>query len=330
MKKLLVFLFCLATFSVHAQSFSMLNFLYEGHPLDEYLIPSENNKCLLHYLSAQPIPKDWKIKDLSSPNCLKNGYHQVEIINGKKEIQEQLKGFFIDGFFVGKTPLNTSVLKRYTSSIGKQELFYKIEEDKGLEINYIGKASSKILDGKYSPFDACSPFSIVLLTDRKELLSRPETKENILSVIKSYAQIICPNTKEIYITATDNPSLTVKPFFEERLEKKGISNWKSVLPPSVQRIPNIVSNRETPPFFAVHVSSQTGKDFAFTDLPYPIRINKGLTKGWWFIDGDLREMDDFEKKKSGIGLNEKAGILEVRQAYSCSDEQCRDYLKDNR
>ena len=143
MKKLLVFLFCLATFSAQAQSFSMLNFLYEGHPLDEYLIPSENNKCLLHY-----IPKDWKIKDLSSPNCLKNGYHQVEIINGKKEVQEQLKGFFIDGFSVGKAPLNTSVLKRFTPSPGKQELFYKIEEDKSLEINYIGKASSKILGGK--------------------------------------------------------------------------------------------------------------------------------------------------------------------------------------
>lgn len=329
MKKLLLLTVCFMPALAHAQSFTVLNLTYEGHPLNEYLIPSEDNKCLLHYLSQNPVPKNWKIKVSQSPNCLKSGFHQVEIIDEKKEVKDSLKGFFIDGFFVGNTPLNTPVVKRYAPAADRQELFYKIEEDKDLKINYIGKATSELSDGKYSAFDACSPFSIVLLTDRKELLSRPQTKENIFTVIKSYAQIICPKVRTIQIKATDDASLTGKAYLEETLERKG-NDWISFLsedPISRQPIAPKTLNKNTTPFLAIHVTAQANKDFSFADKPYPIKLDRGLSAGWWLINGSLQEMDDFEKKKSGIGLHEKAGVLKVKQALPCDLEQCADYPK---
>jgi len=322
MKKLLLLTFCFIPTLVQAQSFTLLNLTYEGHPLDEYIIPSEDNKCLLHYLSETPVPQGWKIRILSSPNCLKSGYHQVEVIDEKKDVKDRLNGFFIDGFFMGDAPLNTSVIKRYTPAAKTQELFYKIEEDKDLKISYIGKATSNFLDGKYTAFDTCSPFSIILLTDRRELLSRPQTKENILTVVKSYAQIICPKVKTIQIKATNNPTLTGKFYFEETLERKG-KDWET-LPlekPKTSERPR----KNTTPFFVIRVTTQGKKDFSFADVPYPIKIDKNLSKGWWLINGSLKQMDDFEKKKSGIGLQEKAGILTVKQAFPCSSEQCADY-----
>ena len=338
MKKLLWLTVCFIPTLAQAQSFTLLNLTYEGHPLNEYLIPSEDNKCLLHYLSETPVPKDWKINVPQSPNCLKSGYHQVEILDEQKQIKDKLSGFFIDGFFVGNTPLNTSVVKRYTPAAGKQELFYKIEEDKDLKINYIGKATAEPTGGKYPAFDACTPFSIVLLTDRKELLSRPQTKENIFTVVKSYAQIICPKVKTIQIKATDDPSLTGRFYLQETLQRKG-SDWEIQPPkeenvskqpdaPKMSNAPKML-NRSTAkgvtPFFAIRISAHANKDFSFADLPYPIKVDKNLTTGWWLVDGSLQEMDDFEKKKSGIGLHEKAGVLTGRKAIPCAAEGCTNY-----
>ena len=133
-------------------------------------------------------------------------------------------------------------------------------------------------------------------------MSRPQTKENILTVVKSYAQIICPKVKTIQIKATDNPALTGKFYFEETLERKG-KDWEALPLKKTQTAEKLRKN--TTPFFVIRVATQGKKDFSFADVPYPIKIDKNLSKGWWLINGSLKQMDDFEKKKSKQRLKEE-------------------------
>ena len=77
--------------------------------------------------------------------------------------------------------------------------------------------------------------------------------------------------------------------------------------------------------FAIHVS-KANRTVVFADRPFIMKSfgnQLKLKAGWYQVSATLEPMDDFEKKKSGISLKEKAAIIKIKDAVSCSRPLCQ-------
>ena len=222
MKRLFLCFFWLITLTALAEEIPPL--IYEGEKLDEYLIQSQDGQTVLHYLSQVPVPQGWTIAPVET---LQNGFHEVTLLNTVNVPQDTLKGYFLDGFWIGRTPLNTPLLKRSSPTDGVQELYYFLEKDVRLNISYIGKMTSILNEDKvYPAFEACAPFHIILLTENQELFKNQVFIQNLFTVVKSYAKTICPSVSHIIFDATNDISLKEENiFFREDLYQHENGLW---------------------------------------------------------------------------------------------------------
>ncbi len=192
--------------------------------LDEYIIKTKDEKCTLRYLSPVPVPQDWYIY-ISDDKCLDNGFHEVHLLDTDKVVRDSLSGYFLDGYFIGNTPLNHQIFKRASYLKGTQLAFYKIDTDNSLKIEYIGQMSSSLQNSLYPAFNLCNPFHIIALTDNKKLFQNQEILNNLFMVSKSYAQNICPQVSSIIFEATDNISNLNSPFARFSFENGPSNTW---------------------------------------------------------------------------------------------------------
>ena len=114
--------------------------------LEEYVIPDIDEACELRYLSRFHIPESWRVEIKKGENCLKRGYHEVIILDEYGHQRDAINGYFIDGYPIGKTPLNTPVIKRSSPKMNYQEAFYLIDSSESLKTFYIGKMTSHTLN----------------------------------------------------------------------------------------------------------------------------------------------------------------------------------------
>ena len=157
MKRLLVFLWCwsAAGFAQNALSIkgwtvpSQTEFNTEKQ-LEEYMLTDEEGKCFLRYLSRFNIPEEWTVRIDKGEGCLKRGYHEAVILDEYGHRRDSINGYFIDGYPIGKTPLNTPVIKRYSPKMNYQEAFYLIDTSVPLKTFYIGKMTSRSFSVKHS------------------------------------------------------------------------------------------------------------------------------------------------------------------------------------
>lgn len=221
MQKIVLFLAAFfSSFAALADVFSLPadDVLYENNaPFYEYSFNDENG-CRFRYLSLAPPASDWRVQIKDNNACLKKGYATVSLIDGKNVAQKKYEGYFLDGFFIDQLPLNSHAFKRSAASNGEQYLYYQIEKDDTLGINYYGKMTAYPRAEDYSAFLACAPFQIILQTQNKALFAEVDTIKNLTTVIKSYASILCPAEQTILVQATDSPSLDESGvFFQMRL-----------------------------------------------------------------------------------------------------------------
>lgn len=221
MQKIVLFLAAFfSSFAALADVFSLPadDVLYENNaPFYEYSFNDENG-CRFRYLSLTPPTSDWRVQIKDNNACLKKGYATVSLIDGKNVAQKKYEGYFLDGFFIDQLPLNSHTFKRSAASNGEQYLYYQIEKDDTLGINYYGKMTAYPRAEDYSAFLACAPFQIILQTQNKALFAEVDTIKNLTTVIKSYASILCPAEQTILVQATDSPSLDESGvFFQMRL-----------------------------------------------------------------------------------------------------------------
>ena len=360
MKRLFLCLLSLIAFSAFAEEVPPL--IYEGKQLDEYLIQSQDGQAVLHYLSKVPVPQDWTIAPVGT---LQNGFHEVTLLNTLNVPQDTLKGYFLDGFWIGRTPLNTPLLKRASPAEGVQELYYFLEKDTQLNISYIGKMTSIINEDQvYPAFEACAPFHIILLTENTELFKNQILIQNLFTVVKSYAKTICPTISHIIFDATKDLALKEETlFFREDLYQNEDGLWiqkpetsfnnllekNTATPeealafiemlPSVDRPAFIFSQTQIyspflllkaaellqKPIDGVFIVHTSPNHINWIDYPFPIRVNK-LTKNKWFlIKGKITTLSDYEKKKNGLPLHKPAASLEIEQTFSCAAEYCAEW-----
>ena len=325
--------------------------IYErGFPLNEYLIYTQDEKCFLHYLSTTP-PTQYiqiaKYPEVKNVQCLEKGFASVNIMDENNNPVRTLTGYFLNGFFIGSVPLNTYAIKRSAESNGTQNLFYFIDQDDNLKVQYIGKMHARIDDGVYLAFDACNPFEILMQTQNKSLFDDQTTIQNLFTVVKSYAQTICPNVNRIVFKATDSPSLDKSGTFFQKTYQKDFTtgNWEedqvsfdeivefSENLPSVIDVPAPAPNsKETTaksPELIIHISDKTNQKVLFVDEPYLMKAIQNdytlnLKSGCYYrVKAKLTPMEDLEKKRTGISLNEKADIIDITSATLCKDSTCR-------
>ncbi len=360
MKRLILCFLALFGFAALAEEIPPL--VYEGERLDEYLIQSQDGKTVLHYLSRIPVPQDWTIAPVDS---LQNGFHEVTLLNAVNIPQETLKGYFLDGFWIGRTPLNTPLLKRTSPVDGQQELYYFLEKDTRLNISYIGKMTSILNEENvYPAFDACSPFHIILLTENQELFKNQATIQNLFTVAKSYAKTICPSVSRIIFDASKDRSLREENiFFREDLYQDESGLWIQnpetsfniftekntatpeetlafieMLPP-MDRAAFVFSETQVDsPFLLVKASELLKRpvegifiihtrpgDSHWIDYPFPMRTNDLEKSGWFLVKGYLSMLSDYDKKKSGLPLWESAATLNIEQAFPCTAKYCAEW-----
>ena len=298
------------------------NILYESkNALNEYLIYTPNKKCFVHYLSPKKIEDSLTLQiknksDITDVECLEKGFSEINILNSKNEIIHSLGGYFLDGFFIGGTPLNTYTIKRSAEENGKQYLYYYIDEDEELKIRYVGRMHSINIDGMYTAFEVCPPVEIFLQTSNKALFSEQDTIQNLFTVAKSYAQTLCPQVKTIVFSATDSPSLSDEGiFFREYLNKDDATSlwmpdleqsFNYIMSPPTEKVeektilkktqsivkeenvkeePKIQANTPkedislTTDEAVVHISEKSNKRVLFIDQPYLMKATQtDLTK----------------------------------------------------
>ncbi len=193
----------------------------------EYDILTKDKACVLHYLSAAPIPNDWNIS-ISDNFCLNNGKHIVHIRDSQGSLIQTLSGYFISGYFIGDVSLNSFVLKRTVTNDLNQKAFYFIQTDDQLKITYIGHMVSKKSKQGYLNFNLCDPFKITALTTSKRLFNQEETVQNLITVIKGYATNICPNVSQIIFEASDKINYEKEIFARFYLEKLKDGLWETI------------------------------------------------------------------------------------------------------
>ena len=345
-------------------------FYENGQSFNEYLIYTPDKKCLLHYLSQTPIDQTSQIEitqrsELDDVQCLEKGFASVNVTNGKDTIT--LNGYFLNGFYIGATPLNSYAIKRSADPNGTQNLYYFIDKDDELAVRYIGKMRAYPMNGAYTSFEVCSPFEVVVQTQNKDLFKENDTIQNIFTVVKSYALTLCPKVQTIVFGATDSPSLDKDGvFFQEYLNKDPNSvfwlqdpnqSFNYVMAPDTKpeksqqelapqqeqaqktqgQALNLLQEEplQTPSAPTVehqkqiiHIADVSNNKAIFIDQPYLMKAYKSeqtsqLKTGWYEVVGDITPMDDWEKKRSGISLNEKAAMIEIITATPCANDQCR-------
>lgn len=352
MKKFLLCLLLL-NLSANAENFMLpqtQNILYDStYPLNEYIISDEAGSCFFHYLTTEKITKDYTIRteNKTYPDmCLEKGFSHLELSDETGNLIHSWDGYFIDGFFIADLPLNAKVIKRTADENATQYLHFVIDEDKQLNVRYIGTMHAFLDEkGKYTSFDACHPFEITLQTPNKALFENKETLKNLTTVVKNYAQILCPQTPVIILNASDSPSLDKSGiYFTEHLNlndtpvktattlpaaKKTAKKKQPVAHKTAEQLLKQSEQSGVPVLgeFVLHISDRTNEKVVFADKPFIMKAFSNalnLQKGWYRVDATIAPLSDFEKKRSGLSLKEKAALIVIHKAHICQTESCKD------
>lgn len=307
MKKFL-FMLLISTFLSNS---AKADILYDGENLNDYLVYDLKDECSVHYLSQTPLDSDFF---MYSETCPIKGRHSVFFHKKDGQPLDKMDGFFLDGYFIGNMPLNSTVIKRIGHNDGRQDLIYLIEKKE--DITFMGKMTTTPFDGNYSKFDACPDFHIIAFVpnDANDALSQDILDMIFLSSTK-YAGVLCSKTNQITIDITHTENLS--DFTQSYLLVKKDGNW---------------TKKETSQNADSHNTNQVigyvkKNNSIWIESDILLKSDKKLTKGWHLIDGKTKPLSSFEKKKSGIPVSQEAGHISVKKDTLCQQENCLDILK---
>ena len=200
------------------------------------------------------------------------GRHDVLILDDNDKIIDRLTGYFMDGYYIGTTPLKAKLIKRYSPRKNYQEAFYFLQSDPVLNVFFIGKMISFVKGGEYTNFNICHPFQMVLVTENKALFQNPATLKNLVSVVKSYASTICPDIQSFVFSASDNPQKYEEDIFFQAFYKKNEQgqwvedNKFAIHSDDLQPTPVVPK--------IVHTHDQPARHFNESTIDFPLHLLK--------------------------------------------------------
>ncbi len=298
---------------------------YTKEAVRENLIWDIEKKCLIKYFGGYNPALFIK---LTKDECLDTGYHEVQILNNNLPHAE-LKGYFLGGYFLGNTPLNAVLLKRSAEPDGHQNLFYYIDSSKDLEAVFLGK----MVQNNDFDMNVCDAFDLIIVSDNKLLFTDELVRGNLFLLAQNYAAKICPNTKKMIVRFSDNPETYHQEYLQTYYFKKEYNRWVTDKPLplfSQTKIENPIHliltanifNQKAAGRLIAHIY-QKGDTF-WTDYPFVMEVKSKTDLGWFMIDGEIEAMNNFDKKRSGIPIDEWAGYLYIQSSQKCGEVKCTD------
>lgn len=270
-------------------------------------------------------------------------------------------------------------LASYNTDEEKRAIAFIIDKNDDLGIHFI----TYMLSNKPNDWKGCSPFIINAMTKSKELFFNDEALLNIFVSVQNYADILCPNTREMLFFASekpynlygvDLPSPKGKEFIDEsiffvakiskdeekkwqispenilnRIQQKNIKlgkklsliqkEYEILKSSSFEKIASLQGKEKLDNPAIIHTLAEiTEKGVPFTsllhlkgadwvDIPIPLKIlvSKPVlpkTEGWYLITGTMQALSNKDKMNYGIKPKDKAGTIEINNAYRCETEQC--------
>lgn len=321
--------------------------------LDEQTLYDTNKTYTFRQLTS--LPQGTHI--VASPaDTLAFGKHDLLVLDDNDKIIKRLTGYFMDGYYIGETPLKAKIVKRYSPQKNYQEAFYFLQSDDTLKVFFLGKMISIAQGGTYGDFNLCQPFQMVLLTENKALFQNPSTLKNIVSIVKSHASTICPDVQSFVFSASDNPKKYEEDiFFQAFYTKNAKGEWVEDTRHAINNLPSStnllsartssVANGERTIDFPIHLLkaaqvtgqpmegtfiahiAKTNEQNAWIDYPFPMALSSARSPGWALIKGILTPMSEKEKRKAGISLQQEAAHVRALKIKACRLENCQD-LRD--
>ena len=319
--------------------------------LDEHTL-YDNNKTY-HLTQLTKNPQGTHIVATPADN-LKFGWHDVLVLDDNDKIIKRLTGYFMDGYYIGKTPLKAKILKRYSPRKDYQEAFYFLQSDPTLKIFFLGKMISVVKGGQYTDFNLCQPFQMLLLTENKDLFKNPATLKNIVSIVKSSAATVCPDVSSFVFSASDNPQnyeedIFFQAFYNKNAQGAWIEDTRHAVNTLPQSIEEAVSTDDQPRYangqaidfpihllkaaqvtdkamegtFVAHIAKLDTQN-AWIDYPFPMALSSARSTGWALIKGVITPMSEKEKRRAGISLQQEAAHVRALKIKPCRQEYCQD------
>ena len=198
--------------------------------LDEVVLSSADKKCAIRYLTSKSM-KNWSLQTKANcPDGWVHGYHQVEIMDGQKQKSEILKGFFMDGYWLGLLPAKGHVLNRLTPNENVQSLTFLIQHDETQDIDYIVQLrASKNESGSYTEFQGCPIFRLLVVNKQKDLFFNEAFQEQISKEALMIAKKLCAKLETIAVFgATKSDALASDIVFQMQIDAE--TKEKTVMP----------------------------------------------------------------------------------------------------
>ena len=207
----------------------------------DVVLSTTDRTCSIHYLTHGNTT-GWFLTDVegdcSSGNL--SGEGSVVVLDAFGNIEEQLIGYFNQGYWTGiepiQVPLKTLLLNHDSE---EQFLTFDLGGEKRLDIQYLGKmTSTRRSDKTYGPFLTCDPVRILAVTTDTDLFIDESVQQNLISSVVQRARAICPQSMQIqfYAADKDNPQEEDIFFFADiDLEAKHVK---------VRRIPTVSKTRK--------------------------------------------------------------------------------------
>ncbi len=179
-------------------------------PVRDVVLNSTDKTCSIHYLTHGNTT-GWFLTDISG-SCASgslSGEGSVVVRNAFGKVEEQLIGYFNQGYWTGtepiRVPLKTLLLNHDSE---EQFLTYDLGQEERLDVHYLGKmTATRRSDNTYGPFLSCDPVRILAMTSDSELFTDESVQQGLISSAVQRARNICPQTMQIqfYGSDRDNP-----------------------------------------------------------------------------------------------------------------------------
>ena len=146
----------------------------QAAPVQDVVLNTTDKTCSIHYLTHGNTT-GWFLTDISG-SCASgtlSGEGSVIVRNAFGKVEEQLVGYFNQGYWTGSEQTNAPLKILFLNHDSEEQfLTYDLGQEDRLDVHYLGKmTATRRADNTYGPFLSCDPVRILAITSDSELFT---------------------------------------------------------------------------------------------------------------------------------------------------------------
>lgn len=215
----------------------------QAAPVQDVVLNTTDKTCSIHYLTHGNTT-GWFLTDISG-SCASgtlSGEASVIVRNAFGKVEEQLVGYFNQGYWTGSEQTNAPLKILFLNHDSEEQfLTYDLGQEDRLDVHYLGKmTATRRADNTYGPFLSCDPVRILAITSDSELFTDESVQQGLITSAVQRARNVCPKTMQIqfYGADRDNPQNEDIFFFADidletkhikvRRTPSSLNTWKTI------------------------------------------------------------------------------------------------------